>query len=224
MLCGSRGAVLAAAVTALVAWARNPKRIGVAVLFLAFIPVVIYFLPSASKDRMRSGVNYEQDKTASHRLALWKAGLHMFRDHPIVGVGPGNFPYNYALRYSAPDQDPHGWVPHSIYIESLSELGLAGTLPVFFLMISGFRLNARTRRQLRDRPGGKKSYEFILATGLDLAIVGYLVSGAFLTVLYYPHLWVMLAISARLHTSVMSHAETGKEFDISPASQPEGSF
>ncbi|MCI0421805.1 MAG: O-antigen ligase family protein, partial [Acidobacteria bacterium] len=106
LVCGSRGAVVAALVTALVALVRNPRRIGVVLLFLLFVPAVVYLLPEASKARMRSGMDYKQDKTASHRLALWKAGLEMFRDNPLVGVGPGNFAYNYSIKYSNPDQDP----------------------------------------------------------------------------------------------------------------------
>ena len=210
LVCGSRGAVLAALVTAVVAWARNPKRIGMAVLFLAFIPVVIYLLPDASKARMRSGANYEQDKTATHRMALWRAGLRMFRDNPILGVGPGNYPANYSAKYSEPDQDPKGWVPHSIYVETLSEMGLAGAIPFGFLVFTFFRLNSRTRKHLEGDAEKRKSFEYVLALGLDLAVVGYLVSGAFLTVFYYPHFWVMLGLSVGLHTAVTSRA-------ISPA-------
>jgi len=208
LVCGSRGAVVAAVVTAIVAWARDPKRIGMALLFLAFIPVVIYLLPEASKARMRSGMNYEQDSTATHRMALWRSGLRMFRDNPILGVGPGNYPSHYSAKYSEPGQDPSGWVPHSIYVETLSEMGLAGTVPFVFLVFTFFRLNSRTRKHLEGDAEKRKSFEYILALGLDLAVVGYLVSGAFLTVFYYPHLWIMLGLSVGLHTAVTSRPKS----------------
>jgi len=49
-----------------------------------------------------------------------------------------------------------------------------------------------------------------MAQGLNLAMVGYLLSGAFLAVLYYPHLWVLLGLSVGLNTvSVPGRAADG---------------
>jgi O-antigen ligase len=203
IVCGSRGAVVGAMVAALAAWARNPRRLGAAVLFLLFVPGLIYVLPEASKARFRSALHWEEDKTAGFRVELWKAGLRMFRDHPLLGIGPGNFPPNWSARYVSPGLDPAPWEPHNIYIQALSELGVAGTIPVLLLFLGCFRLNAQTRRNLvKQGPEKRRSFDHFLALGLDMALVGYLVSGAFLTVLYYPHLWVILGMSVGLHTAV----------------------
>ena len=204
IVCGSRGAVLGAVITAAAAWARNPKRLGTVVIFLLFIPGVIYILPQGSKARWQSAANWQEDKTASHRLKLWKAGLRMFRDHPLLGVGPGNYPQSYSETYAGTGEDASTWVPHSIYIESLSELGAAGTLPVLILMLLCFRLNLRTRKRLDPKRSAREQFEFFLAYGLDLALIGYMVSGAFLAVLYYPHLWIILGISVGLHLAITS--------------------
>jgi len=200
--CGSRGAVLGALVAAAAAWARNPRRLGTVAVFLLFIPAFIYVLPQASKERWQSAANWREDKTASHRVELWKAGLRMFHDYPVLGVGPGNYAQRYSESYAAPGDDPAGWAPHSIYIQSLSELGGAGTLPVLLLFFFCFRLNFRTRKLLDPSGSPREKFNYFLAYGLDLALVGYMVSGAFLTVLYYPHLWVILGISVGLHTAV----------------------
>jgi O-antigen ligase len=204
LLCGSRGAVFGAIVAALVAWARTPKRLGAALIFLLFVPTIIYIMPEASKNRWRSAANWQEDRTASHRIALWKAGLRMFRDHPLLGVGPANFPSSYSEKYAGPGEDPAGWVPHSIYIQALSELGLVGAIPVLLLILFCFRLNSGTRKSLPPLDGKRRSFDFFLALGLDLALVGYMASGAFLAVLYYPHLWIVLGLSVGLHTAVTS--------------------
>jgi O-antigen ligase len=205
IVCGSRGAVLGVVIAALAAWARNPRRLGAAVLFLLFVPGLIYILPEASKERFRSALHWQEDRTASQRVVLWKAGLRMFRDHPLLGVGPGNFPPSYSEKYAGPDEDPASWAPHSIYIQSMSELGLAGTIPMLLLLLGCFRLNAQTRKYLAKQATEKRrGFEHFLALGLDMALIGYMVSGAFLTVLYYPHLWVILGISVGLHTAVTS--------------------
>lgn len=136
LVCGSRGATLGAVVTALAALARNRRRLGVALIFLLFIPAFFYMLPEANKHRLRSALDWQSDKTASQRMALWKAGLRMFADYPVLGVGPANFPPSYSERYAGPDEDPEKWAPHSIYVQSLSELGLAGTLPLLLLLLA----------------------------------------------------------------------------------------
>jgi O-antigen ligase len=218
IVCGSRGAVLGAVITAAVAWARNPRRLGMVVIFLLFIPSVIYILPQGSKARWQSAANYQEDKTATHRLELWKAGLRMFRDHPILGVGPGNYAQMYSDTYAAPGDDPAAWAPHNIYIQAMSELGVAGTLPVLLLLFFCFRINSRTRKLLDPKRSAVEKFDFFLAYGLDLALVGYMVSGAFLTVLYYPHLWIVLGLSVGLHTAVTSRQAAGLPGDSAPIS------
>ncbi len=205
LLCGSRGAVAGAAATALAAWGINPKRIGGTVMVLFVFLGAYYFLPEANKERMRSALHWEADETSRQRIELWNAGLRMFEDHPILGVGLGNFTPTYQTVY-APDstRNPSAWAPHSIYIQALSELGLVGSLPLLMLWLLFLRLNARTRHHLQALGlGDRRSFEYRLSLGLDLALVGYMVSGAFLTVLYYPHLWFLLGLNAGLHTACL---------------------
>jgi hypothetical protein len=42
---------------------------------------------------------------------------------------------------------------------------------------------------------------YFLAYGLDGALVGFMVSGFFVTVLYYPYFWINLAMTVSLHES-----------------------
>ena len=200
ILCGSRGAVVGAAAASLVAFARNPRRIVGPVMAGVVLLGLLYFLPESSKDRMRSALHWEQDKTASLRISFWKAGLKMFRDHPVLGVGLGNFPSAYAESYAESGSDRGEWAPHNIFIQAASELGIAGLLPLLALLVLFLRLNARTRKHLLALDSsGHRRLEYWLAVGLDLALVGYLASGFFLTVLYYPHLWVLVGLSVGLH-------------------------
>ena len=202
LLCGSRGAVVGATATALAAWGRNPKRIAGAVMVLFVLLGTYYFLPEASKGRMRSAFHWEEDETARLRIGLWKAGWSMFEDHPILGVGLRNFSPTYQ-DYTW-DRRRLAWAPHSIYVQALSEIGLAGTLPLLVFWFLFVRLNARTRQHLQTLGlGDRRSFEYRLSLGLDLALVGYLVSGAFLTVLFYPHLWFLLGLTVSLHNACL---------------------
>lgn len=193
LVCGSRAAVVGAAAVAVVAWVRSSRKLMAALLVVLLVLGLVSFYPEASKERMRSAWNWEQDKTASNRVYLWKHGLRMLAADPLFGVGPGNFPFKRG------SENLSASVPHSIYIESLSEYGLAGTLSVALAVLGFFILNAHTRRQLEARGGDvMRQFEYCMAYGLDLAMIGYLTSGAFAAVLLYPHLWILAALAVGL--------------------------
>jgi putative inorganic carbon (hco3(-)) transporter len=220
LLCGSRGALVGAAAVALTAWRRSPKRVaGVAILILLSIGTYA-FLPDGMKAKMNSAWDWQDDPTAFHRTLLWKAGLQMFFEHPVFGVGVANYGRVYFINYpNYIEEEPRErwfpraeWVPHSTYIQTLSELGLAGAIPLLMLGIVFFGVNAHTRRHLKAVGlADRSSFEYRLVMGLDLAMVGYLVSGAFIAVLYYPHFWLLLGLSVALNTACLQkHPKTGK--------------
>jgi O-antigen ligase len=192
LLCGSRGAVVAGAAIALTALARTPKKIGSVVAILVFATSIWFILPSASKERFRSAWDWQNDQNAASRIAFWKAGLHMFEDHPILGIGPGAFPQVYLYQYNGLGF----YACHSVYVQVLSETGFLGTILFVTLLVLLLRINARTRKiVLASSPDKKKSFGYCVALGLDLALVGFLAGGAFVSVLYYPHLWILLGLS-----------------------------
>ncbi len=201
LVCGSRGALVGALASGAAALFRNPKKSAGLMMLVIVIIGVIYFLPEASKDRVESGMNWEQDGTASHRIYLWKQGLKMFRDYPIFGVGPHNYPIVRFEHYNENDPHPGPFVSHSVYIEALTELGLVGLVPLILLFVLFFRQNALTRKHiLATDPAGKQNFFYCLALGLDLGMIGFMASAAFVSVLYYPHIWLLLSLSTSLHT------------------------
>jgi O-antigen ligase len=92
-------------------------------------------------------------------------------------------------------------LPHNFFVEALAELGYTGLLALFFLLIGTFVLNAKTRALAR-RLGGSGELSWHIAWGLDGALIGYIASGFFVTVLYYPYLWVNLGMTVAVHLSV----------------------
>ena len=72
-------------------------------------------------------VNF-QDYSMQGRLRFWQAALEMFRDHPLTGVGLGNFAYvypQYQRDYIYYSVDPHSWP-----LQLMCELGIPGILVV----------------------------------------------------------------------------------------------
>jgi probable O-glycosylation ligase (exosortase A-associated) len=200
LVCGSRGALVGAVAAGVAALVRNPRKSAAFMMLVLLILGLVYFLPDATKDRVESGWEWEQDGTASHRIYLWKQGLKMFRDHPVLGVGPQNYAIVRFDHYRENDPKPGPFVAHSVYIEALTELGLLGVLPLIVLFALFFRMNSLTRKHLlATDPAGKRSFYYCLAYGLDLGMVGFLASAAFVSVLYYPHIWILMSLSASLN-------------------------
>ena len=60
---------------------------------------------------------------AGNRYDYWRIAWRLFEAHPLIGVGAGNYPrYYFARRATTEDVQQ----PHSIEMQVLSELGLAG--------------------------------------------------------------------------------------------------
>jgi putative inorganic carbon (hco3(-)) transporter len=208
LLCGSRGAVVGAVVVAIAALAKTPKKVGAVALGILFLFSLWFVLPDATKERFRSAWDWQNDANAASRIHFWRVGLQMFADYPILGVGPGNYPQMYAYQYGGGKP----YVCHSVYVQALAESGFLGTLCVALLIVLVLRLNARTRRLAlaSDAGSGKRSFQYCLALGLDLGLLGYLASGAFVSVLYYPHLWILLGLSVAANCMGRTINSTGQ--------------
>jgi O-antigen ligase len=216
----SRGALLAVFLVAAIGWIKNPKQILAGLLVVMVLAASVFFLSSAYKERLERALHPESDTTASIRLNLWTSGLRMFTSHPILGVGPGNFAVDYYAGHPNLDTSEMVTAPHNIFIQALSELGLMGTLPLLALMFFMFRLNARARKLMRATGEGfKRRFEYRMATALDLALIAYIISGSFLTVLYYPHLWVLLGMSVSVY-NCCARTETSQA-DPVPGGHPQ---
>lgn len=206
-LCGARAAVVGAAAIAFFSWAKQPKRIFGVLTVLILLVGIFYVLPEGTKERFDPVLHLQRDETSQMRLDLWSGGMHMFEANPILGVGVNNFGPTFLSEYGGETSASDAfavYAPHSIYVQALSETGLAGTLPLVALWVLFVRTNRRTRERLKMLGlANRKSFEYRLSIGLDLAFVGYMVSGAFYTVLLYPHLWYLLGLCAGLHVTCL---------------------
>jgi len=194
---GSRGAALAMFVLVGVYWFKSKRKLVPLVLGVAFIGLFWLSAPDAWRSRFESAGDYQEDGTAQQRFDLWHAGLDMFAKHPILGVGINNFATVFDAKYRSSRY--HGAsAPHSIYIQALTELGLAGFIVVVASIVLVLRRNWQTRKLCE---GGDEDDTYIVnfAHALDLSIIGYAVGGAFLTVLYYPHLYIMAGFALALN-------------------------
>lgn len=111
------------------------------------------------------------------RQQLWAAAWAMFRQRPLLGVGPGNFRHLYGP-YLGLDQWDRGIHANSLYLELLADTGALGLLSFTALLLITGRQTIHFYRRLpaqdthtRDAP--------LWAIGLTSAILIFLLHGFF---------------------------------------------
>ncbi len=68
-----------------------------------------------------------REHSQAQRLLMWQSAFNMFSDHPIFGVGTGNYTPLYQQKYILPQADePFQMHAHSNYFQMLGECGLFG--------------------------------------------------------------------------------------------------
>ncbi len=110
------------------------------------------------------------DYSIQGRLNFWRAGAQIFLHHPLLGTGAGTFgsvhpAYQRDVRYYARD-------PHSLYIQTMAEMGVAGLAPLVALMAS---IGITWRRTLQIARGRD---EFPLIAGIGLGLVAFFLHSA----------------------------------------------
>lgn len=144
----------------------------------AIVIAALILIPNPARDRLAKGVS--KDPYAFDRLKIWEQTLRMIKDHPITGVGIGNFEYS-TQRYRFPidrEMGRYGRVyrdAHNSYLQVAAEIGLPGAafLLAFFLVL--FR---RIWLLLGDSPW--KGHKDIISQGPEGGAARCHVIGAFL--------------------------------------------
>ena len=144
------------------------------------------------------------DQTSTTRITYWKHGLEIMRKYPVLGIGYENWIPYYMVNISRDVQ-----LPHNIFIQAAAELGYPGLFAFLLLIYLTVTTNYRTRKLARQLPDGGR-FITAMAHGLDSALMGYLIAGFFVTVLYYPFFWINLAFTVSLyHTTTLELRRQG---------------
>ncbi len=112
----------------------------------------------------------------SSRIPAWKNTVEMIKDHPIAGVGIGQWQEHYPLYYdvSAPDvifgDKTRLTKAHNEYLEMFANVGLIGFLPLLWIFIIVFKSTWNNLKSIDDR-------ERVLA--ISLGMVGFTVVAFF---------------------------------------------
>lgn len=133
------------------------------------------------------------------RLVLWRRAARMIRDHPLLGVGLGNFQAAYVPYYNPRDpfdDNRFGMHAHNLFLHQAGEVGIPGGLIYAGLwglgLFAGWKEEA-TRFSAGDAPAGA----FYAVTAIAIMGLG---ENMFLDTVFAPRArlhsvaWILLAL------------------------------
>jgi len=184
------GAVGLVAVIALYAWRKkNILLQGLMVLLLVAGMILAGRFWTRSEDfsHLNGDVSFRQ------RWATSQAGLAMFADHPLLGVGLGCSVIAWPLYAPADLYTRTALVTHNTFIQPLAETGIAGFLP--FILFVGFGLHYARKLAVESSSNGLAN----LGAGLEISLWGFVVCGLSgpYALSWFPYILVGLVSAAR---------------------------
>ncbi|HLZ64228.1 MAG TPA: O-antigen ligase family protein [Ktedonosporobacter sp.] len=91
-----------------------------------------------------------QDFATAERIAHWIAGIRMFVNHSLTGVGIGNYAEAYPQYFVTIFVNPLGHA-HNYYINMAAEAGIFGLLAFFLFLLALFVAGGRSYRAVNKR-------------------------------------------------------------------------
>lgn len=192
----SRGALVGAGLVGCWWVARSKRRVRTIIAMVLLGAITWAVVPPEQKARFTTA---GEDRTSTTRIERWEAGLKMANERPVFGIGYANWAAYY------------GPLSHNIFVEALAELGYTGLLAFLALITVTFVLNARTRKLARRL---RSPFMMHAAYGLDGALIGFIGSGFFVTVLYYPYFWINLAMTVSLQIAAQHAHRRARAFGL----------
>jgi O-antigen ligase len=175
-------------------------------VFLALAAVAAWFLaPGAWGARIHS-VADPANLWNRQRVFMWEAGVRMFRDHPLTGVGLQDLHALYD-QYRSPDSVERAGHLHNAYIQIAASMGLVGLAAFAWLYASLLRT---AWAGLKVGAGKHEGSELAAGVrlGVTAALAGFLVAGLFEwnfgdeELLYHLYTLVGIAWASRAWTDV----------------------
>lgn len=189
----SRGALVGLAAVSLWMLLKSRHKFRGLVATVAFAGLVYGITPPEQKARFQS---IGHDNSSISRTTNWKDGIEIMSQYPLLGIGYANWRKYHGVNYGTE------LLPHNIFIEAGAELGYSGLAAFLALIWCTFVVNSRTRKLAKQFPD-ESGFISRMADGLDGALIGFLVSGFFVTVLYYPFFWINLAMTVGLNNAAV---------------------
>jgi putative inorganic carbon (hco3(-)) transporter len=195
LLSYSRGGMLGLlVVVAAITMRSRHKVIGAGLLVLTAL-LVFSFSPPAWMERMGNFAHGKLDTSADMRLVSWTVAWRLAQDYPMGGSFDAVPNVDVYKRYQPrplPDNAPNSG-PHSIYFQLLGDHGYLGLGLFLALMGSCLWTLVHIRRVARRMPSAH--WLIVYSKMIEISILAFMVSGAFLGVVYLDVIYEMVGLT-----------------------------
>lgn len=209
VLAGSRIGFISLIIIGLFYVVRSRRKV-LALAIVGIIAVTTWnLMPADYQKRYLTVESYAEggklDDSNQLRLLIWKAGWKMFVDHPVLGVGLGQFPTAFGTKYSGVE---HGaWMnPHNLLLQVACETGLIGLFFYGNFLWQIFKAN----KALRRFSGSGAHIVRAVATACDATLLGVVVLSCVSHTMRRPY-WYFVAGLVAANTTIAEQLRRHKE-------------
>jgi len=218
----SRGGFFGLAAVGAYCWYRSPKKLNALIVVVVAVVFMLVLAPATYWDEIASSTSDEtvgEHGTGGARLYTWGIGMEMFLYNPIIGVGQSNFPWAFE-RYEAGrrfhDRSMAGREAHNAWVTLVAELGLAGIIIIGGMLFQCYRDLKWIRARFTPAKSSQKHGQIVqagedirmyIARAMEGSLIGFIVSGVFISTLWYPALWIMIAFVVALRNISETQSE-----------------
>lgn len=208
----SRGGFMGLASVGAYCWYRSPKKLNALIVIIVAVIFMVLLAPDKYWDEISSSTSDQTMEvgTGAERLYTWGIGMEMFYANPIIGIGQSNFPWTFDLYQAGRtfnQKSIAGRQAHSAWVTLISELGLAGIVIIGGMLLQCYKDLKFVRTKFAPQESRQKHGQTIrvgddvqvyLARAMEGSLIGFIVSGVFISILWYPSMWIMMALVVAL--------------------------
>lgn len=175
----------------------KPRTFGFILLGMTIAVVcAITVIPSSYWNRQKTMTDRKTDFSVGRRFSYLVVAFDNFREHPILGTGPGTFKDVYGasrwtLNYAREEESPKR-VAHNSYVEVLTGTGLIGLFFFMLIIFIALRNFFTARRQFRQT-GDIEMENLVMAYFAAFWVI--LCAFLFLSINFHKYFWLLLGIS-----------------------------
>ncbi len=186
----SRGALLGLGAMGAFFWWKGDQKLLWGMLILLVIPVLLGLMPDAWWERMNTIKTYQSDDSAMGRINAWGMAFNLANSR-LFGGGYFIWTGSVFQIYSPNPTDVHA--AHSIYFQVLGEHGWIGL--ALFLSIGVATWFTAQDLVRTSRKHHKLKWAGDLGAMVQVSMIAYGVTGAFLSLSYYDLPYNVMAIT-----------------------------
>lgn len=190
----SRGGAIALGVVLFIFWLTNRHKVLYAIAGVVLVAAALSLMPDTYFERLDTIIHPGADTSFVDRTISWQVAVQVAIDRFPFGAGfyapqTGEIYHHYF-------PDSKGLAAHSIYFQILGEHGFIGLALYMLIILLALHNAGVVMRQTRKRPGLLWAYD--LANMIRVALFGFCVGGAALSMAYFDGFWVLMALLSTL--------------------------